>query len=1686
MSRSIIRQSVLPTDLLKARFSTIARDSRFSPFFTGQETSKAIFDTLKRIYEAPNRHLMKRRIRGEAAFRRRQLREEEEALRRIEEERQRKIDVITARVQRRQRAQRREMRTRLLNMYRDFNRTNVHTYTIGSFEDRAFGPQPERWLLTLFKRHAGKRIRILALNGIGREEVRGVHSLYGGNGYVILNEETKRGSIVRRFVYNEEQGVSEIMTGDQTYTVPHGNTQINRYFKGRGSDTNKAIDWLFVYPIVPSSDPLLHPGDTIKVYEASNVEAQPTPTNQHFAQGVSHCVIQPIVTALTEKRDSLKAPSKQTLSNYNCSLATLNQYAEDYAMGIPVPAIHSMVEDVSKCGTHITIDIKSPCAKKGEDQFLRFENQYSNTGRLFEFVNWRFDHVDALEATYKDVNNAREVTRDQIQNIIRDLTKQDQFCEWSCDSQGPVCVCTATDTYRCNVSFGEAYTQFTENFNGFRVDHIGDSLMSNFILEGTHWCCSAAFNKASTHDLKCYDISKSYAKFYEARFYEECKFPSKFTDLRPIDKVMGPGMYRIQNLDWSEAGPKFRDICTRMGNPFREGNVYVYPLLKLLDFHNVKYDITMGLWAGGRENTFDFRFDEELIKSKDYAKIVGRWAHLRHEDITCIKGTREFASHLKSTSKNCDAFWFPRTDIDPWSSSEGTIQIRYPRKHVWHLSQFSAYINAYEFIKMTDQLMLVDLDKVIQIQKDDFICEAHDFFLLPYMREKTDELFTKNDYGVTKLARKLEWNVEEERTYDTHGPYQCCYLSGVDEEDDNPIFKKIEENFTIHSERYSHIDTDSILPHPIISLEGPGGTGKTDYLLWGMKLGLLQRCVYIAQSHKLGRAKADEYTLIMTGDSELDEMEKAFKAKKTLTHREEKTLQITVWARTLHENPETWGLIHRYANVLIFDEVSMMHCETCKFLIDRFSQHKVYFCGDPGFQLAAYKTNRDGGEERTPYNSKTIGIPSYTFSKIFRVKDERLLAIRSQGRYMLQTATKQALEVFYKSNFTVVKTMEEVAQMYEAWTEENGKYLQKDMIICSTNEFADEWTSYLKPLQKAKTITRQVTYSQGSLHAYYKAATLSDRHELNRKHNLSFAKCLVTDKSEAHKQFKHYDDHLKKMSQERVVTKSEEVVLQKWKMTTTSRDYSNGQIVISEKPPMEGKCILTHAFTAHSTIGETARGRVFIDRRNMFEIEHWETIVGRAKRWEDIIIVDLPDPDPKDKYKDTKIYCISSKRGDCTYIGHTTLPTIEERLKQHLADYKSKNKKTCMSRIVLKNRDWKIDLIEEYPCASKYQALAREQYHINQYKNCVNKLMSVDKTLPSCVPTKSNIEKHNSPCPYMEHRVEYIDGYNLKSLVDEVNKYEIDAPTKPRKSMSKEEREIDNIRLFKKYVVELNKKVEVNENGDSYISVTYTRKSCGGRRYSIGDFSDEMGTAKKISYSLQGMYGILRRFLIGRWCHDIDIVNCIPTILIQIAEEDGVPLQFRETLGYYIMNRQDCLDEIMDHHGCSKEDAKEAVIRIYNGGSFKKWALDCCITMNKMEPAPFLEDLKAEIDEMKKHMLSLPKYESIRTACMKLDSNKRIDKDASDRSAFATICFKREDEILQAIEESVVNDGWRTETLIYDGIPLYDRGLPLEPSMRRAEEHVLHKTGISIQLAEKPMYQENLKVDDVIQAIRKK
>ena len=54
------------------------------------------------------------------------------------------------------------------------------------------------------------------------------------------------------------------------------------------------------------------------------------------------------------------------------------------------------------------------------------------------------------------------------------------------------------------------------------------------------------------------------------------------------------------------------------------------------------------------------------------------------------------------------------------------------------------------------------------------------------------------------------------------------FRARVTDDHDNPIFEMITRASQAHAERFSHIDYQKIVECPVVSLEGAGGSGKTD------------------------------------------------------------------------------------------------------------------------------------------------------------------------------------------------------------------------------------------------------------------------------------------------------------------------------------------------------------------------------------------------------------------------------------------------------------------------------------------------------------------------------------------------------------------------------------------------------------------------------------------------------------------------------------------------------------------------------------------------------------------------------------------------------------------------------------------------------------------------------------------
>jgi hypothetical protein len=94
-------------------------------------------------------------------------------------------------------------------------------------------------------------------------------------------------------------------------------------------------------------------------------------------------------------------------------------------------------------------------------------------------------------------------------------------------------------------------------------------------------------------------------------------------------------------------------------------------------------------------------------------------------------------------------------------------------------------------------------------------------------------------------------------------------------------------------------------------------------------------------------------------------------------------------------------------------------------------------------------------------------------------------------------------------------------------------------------------------------------------------------------------------------------------------------------------------------------------------------------------------------------------------YELGKIYKIIDNTNDNIYIGSTCEHLLSIRLAKHRAKYRMYIKNNSSSDYytsfeILKNDDFSIILVEDYPCENKDQLRMRERYHIENSK-CVNK-----------------------------------------------------------------------------------------------------------------------------------------------------------------------------------------------------------------------------------------------------------------------------------------------------------------------------------------------------------------------------
>jgi len=543
---------------------------------------------------------------------------------------------------------------------------------------------------------------------------------------------------------------------------------------------------------------------------------------QHFKEGIKHCILFPIKKWAEECYKISK--SKSAKSRYNAKLKKIDKLINTYKDGVPE-------RDLQKICELLQVDIRVDLPLNITDPFLHCRSTKKRL-KTFEFINTRLNHVDLNELVNNDF--IKSIGRNELYKIKEQLDEKNEYYIYNKDLKGLSSIISFTGKYIINNDYYEITREF-ENNNGFRnymIDDIEDKQLSEFIKYGTHYNSTVDFKDIYPYtDFKKnmvnhIDMEKAYANFHKCKHYEG--FMGKITDFRKTSVIEGVGLYLVDKFDFSKCKTNFKNYNNTL-RLYCDQNVYGSSELKMLSGYGVKYSIVAGCWG---VKTFDFRFSDPMLNKKDddgiryYARWAGGCDQHNLEKNFYMKGEFDLFQNIRNYVSNGKVKWI--------GVGEGCIS--YDKEHNYHLGHISAQITMYQRMNVIEQLMEMDITKIIRVCVDGIYYEKHEFKQCNVFREK-DTVNFGNEAG------------------DRYGGN--IFIKDLDEFIDTAEFKGFNPERK-HYGKELHV--------------GAGGTGKTHKVLTDEGL---QRVLYIAPSRKLVRAKNKDYCVrsevlcnLITSDTE--------------------------------------------------------------------------------------------------------------------------------------------------------------------------------------------------------------------------------------------------------------------------------------------------------------------------------------------------------------------------------------------------------------------------------------------------------------------------------------------------------------------------------------------------------------------------------------------------------------------------------------------------------------------------------------------------------------------------------------------------------------------------------------------------------------------------------------------------
>ena len=427
---------------------------------------------------------------------------------------------------------------------------------------------------------------------------------------------------------------------------------------------------------------------------------------------ISNCLLQPIKDWAIKSYE--EAESKSAKYRYKKLIEKTNDYIEKYILsGVPEDEINNICNDLQ-----IDISISLPLNKE-----IKLLEEKSNKKALkkFNFINTKFNHIELDKILYQN-NNIEYyygiegkifIDEDYLNNLKNTLDLNNKFYIYKMNENKITSIITQNGNYKIRNKFQEI-TMIFEDKTGLKnckICDIEDYELSKFVRDSCHYNCSLNFvdNINDNYNINHIDMSKAYANFKHCNYYNG--FLGKITDFRQTNKIMGIGLYQIDNIDFSNCDIKIKELLLKL-NIYHNKYIYTSPELKFLEDYKIKFNIICGAWG---HSPLDFEFDDSMINEKDngvpyYAKWCGFINSQFLQTNYILKSSFDYHNILKYYGDNYDNITYLE------NLNETIITIN--KKNNYHLSHINSFITSYQRLNLIEQLFEFDINSIIKINVD--------------------------------------------------------------------------------------------------------------------------------------------------------------------------------------------------------------------------------------------------------------------------------------------------------------------------------------------------------------------------------------------------------------------------------------------------------------------------------------------------------------------------------------------------------------------------------------------------------------------------------------------------------------------------------------------------------------------------------------------------------------------------------------------------------------------------------------------------------------------------------------------------------------------------------------------------------------------------------------------------------